>query len=69
MADLYQSSRQNICQHINSIYEDGELDREATIKDFFIVRKEGKREVKRNIDHYNLDVIIVPYLTIYNMSG
>lgn len=58
MADLYQSSRQNIGQHINSIYEDGELDREATIKDFFIVRKEGKREVKRNIDHYNLDVII-----------
>lgn len=58
MAELYQSSKQNVSQHIISIFKDGELDREATVKKFFTVQKEGNREVKRDIDHYNLDVII-----------
>ena len=58
IAELYDTSRQNIQQHIESIYEDKELDREATCKNFLHVRLEGAREVKRNIDHYNLDMII-----------
>lgn len=58
IAELYDTSRQNIQQHIESIYEDKELDREATCKNFLQVRLEGVREVKRNIDHYNLDMII-----------
>lgn len=58
LAELYGTSRQNIGQHIENIYVDMELPREATIKKFFIVQQEGKREVRREIDHYNLDVII-----------
>lgn len=58
IAELYDTSRQNIQQHIESIYKDKELDIEATCKNFLQVRLEGTREVKRNIDHYNLDMII-----------
>ena len=58
LAEIYNTSRQNIGQHLENIYKDNELPREATIKKFFIVQKEGSREVKREIDHYNLDVII-----------
>jgi hypothetical protein len=48
----------NINIHLKNIFEEGELDAKATIKDFLIVRLEGKREVNRNIEHYNLDAII-----------
>ena len=58
LAELYDTTRQNIGQHIENIYKDDELPREATIKKFFIVQQEGKREVRRELDHYNLDVII-----------
>ena len=58
IAELYDTTQQNISQHIDSIYKEGELDREATNKKFFFVRTEGTRQVKRNIDHYNLDMII-----------
>lgn len=44
--------------HITNIYADGELEKEGTYKKFLLVRQEGKRLVRRNIDHYNLDVII-----------
>ena len=58
LAEVYQTTRQNIGQHIENIYKDEELPREATIKKFFIVQQEGSRQVKREIEHYNLDVII-----------
>ena len=58
LAELYDTTRQNIGQHIENIYKDEELPRDATIKKFFIVQQEGKREVRRELDHYNLDVII-----------
>ena len=58
LAEVYQTTRQNIGQHIENIYRDEELPREATIKKFFIVQQEGSRQVKREIEHYNLDVII-----------
>ena len=58
LAELYDTTRQNIGQHIENIYKDEELPREATIKKFFIVQQEGNREVRRELDHYNLDVII-----------
>ena len=57
LADIYKTTRQNIEQHINNIYEDEELP-DSTCKKFLQVQKEGNREVKRNIDHYNLDMII-----------
>ena len=58
IAELYDTTQQNISQHIDGIYNDGELDIEATHKKFLLVRSEGKRQVKRNIDHFNLDMII-----------
>lgn len=58
MATLFHSTRQNIGQHINNIFKDGELQIDSTIKNFFIVQKEGDRDVQREIPHYNLDVII-----------
>lgn len=58
LAEVYDTTQQNISQHIDSIYKDGELMPEATNKKFLLVRTEGTRQVKRNIDHYNLDIII-----------
>ncbi len=58
IATIYKTTRQNIEQHINNIYNDKELIKEATCKDFLQVQKEGNRNVKRKIDHYNLDMII-----------
>ena len=58
LAEIYATTRQNIGQHIENVYKDNELPREATIKKFFIVQTEGTRQVKREIDHYNLDIII-----------
>lgn len=57
MAELYGVSVQAIQQHIATLLEKGEID-SATIKQYLIVQKEGQREVKRNIDHYNLQSII-----------
>ena len=57
LADIYKTTRQNIEQHINNIYDDNELPK-STCKKFLQVQKEGNREVKRSIDHYNLDMII-----------
>ena len=57
LADIYKTTRQNIEQHINNIYDDKELPK-STCKNFLQVQKEGNRNVKRNIDHYNLDMII-----------
>ena len=58
IADIYQTTQQNISQHINEIYKDNELFNSSTNKKFLLVQKEGIRNVKRNIDHYNLDMII-----------
>ena len=58
LAEIYQTTQENISMHISNIYADGELEKEETYKKFLLVRQEGKRKVRRNIDHYNLDVII-----------
>ena len=58
MAELFQTSRTNIVEHIQHIYEDGELTEEATCRKFRQVRQEGKREVSRELPFYNLDMII-----------
>ena len=58
IAEIYKTTRQNIEQHITNIYDDGELKKELTCKNFLQVQKEGNRNVKRNIAHYNLDMII-----------
>ena len=58
MAELFQTSRTNVVEHIKHIYEEGELDEISTCRNFRQVRKEGNREVTRQIPHYNLDMII-----------
>lgn len=58
IAEIYKTSRQNIEQHIKNIYEDKELNIDSTCKNFLQVQKEGNRDVKRNVDYYNLDMII-----------
>lgn len=55
---IHNTPQQNISLHQKGIYADGELDEEATRKKFFLVRQEGNRQVQREIDHYNLDMII-----------
>lgn len=58
LAEIYQTSQQNVSQHIQNIYADEELADVATHKKILLVRQEGYRNVKREIDHYNLDMII-----------
>jgi hypothetical protein len=58
MADLFQTTQQNISLHLNNIYDEGELRREATHKEFLSVRREGERNIQRRLDFYNLDAII-----------
>lgn len=58
LAEIYDTTQENISMHIKNIYDDKELDENRTYKKYLLVRQEGNRQVKRNIDHYNLDVII-----------
>lgn len=58
IATLFQTTVPNISMHIRNVLQEGELDREATVKQFLMVRQEGNREVRRELDFYNLDMII-----------
>ncbi len=58
MAELFQRNVPTINEHIKNVYEEGELEEGATIRKFRIVQTEGKRRVTREVDFYNLDVII-----------
>jgi len=70
MAELFQTTPQNITIHLKNIFEEGELEEKATCKDFLQVQIEGKREVKRERQFYNLDAIIsVGYLIKSNVAN
>ena len=58
IAEIYKTTQENISMHIKNIYKDKELNKDSTNKKFLLVQNEGNRQVKRNIDHYNLDMII-----------
>ena len=58
MAELFNTSKQNISLHIQNIFEEGELIPDSTVKKFLTVQKEGTRDVRRQLDYYNLDMII-----------
>ena len=58
MAELFSTSRTNIIEHINNIYEEEELNKNSTCQNFRQVRKEGNRNVTREIPFYNLDMIL-----------
>jgi len=58
MAELFQTTVPNISMHVKNVFEEGELQIEATVQDFLTVRQEGARQVQRTLTHYNLDVVI-----------
>lgn len=58
IAELYNTTKQNISLHINNIFNDSELSQNSTVKKYLTVQNEGGRKVNRNLDHYNLDMII-----------
>ena len=58
LVEIYQTSKSNVSEHIKHIFEDGELSKEATVRKFRIVRLEGSRKVEREVEHYNLDMVI-----------
>lgn len=69
IAELFHGSRTNIVEHIQNIYKTGELEGTSTCRKFRQVRKEGKRQVVREIDHYNLDMIISVGYRINSKQG
>ena len=69
MAELFQTTKQNISLHIKNIFEEGELELLATVKDYLTVQNEGSREISRNIKYYNLDVIISVGYRVKSLRG
>jgi hypothetical protein len=58
MVELFQTTKQNVSLHVGNVFKEGELDQEATVKKYLTVQKEGQRNVTRQVNFYNLDVII-----------
>jgi hypothetical protein len=58
LCELFQKSKATVSEHIKNVFEEGELDPSATVRKFRTVQFEGNREVERELEHYNLDVII-----------
>src|SRR5882672_9248031 len=58
MADLFQTTRQNVSLHLKNIFAERELDQRATVKESLTVQQEGGRSVQRRVEFYNLDAII-----------
>lgn len=69
MVALFQSSKGNISEHIKSIFEQGELDRNSTVRKIRTVRKEGNRMVEREVEFYNLEMIISVGFRVNTKSG
>ena len=69
MATLFGRDKSTISRHIKNVFEEGELPNEATVANFATVQVEGNREVVRNIDYYNLDVIISVGYRVKSQQG
>ncbi len=69
MALLFGKSKSTISEHTKNIFEEGELSRESTVRNFRTVRLEGNREVQRDLEHYNLDVIISAGYRVKSQQG
>lgn len=69
MAELFQTSPQNITLHIKSVYEDGELQQQSTCKEYLQVRTEGQRQIERKLKHYNLDAVLAVGYRIKSARG
>jgi hypothetical protein len=69
MAALFQTTPQNITQHLKDIFAEGELDEAATCKSYLQVRQEGSRQVTRSLRHYNLDAILATGFRVRSHRG
>src|SRR5436190_18560566 len=69
IAELFQKDVRTINEHLANIFDEGELEREATIRKFRIVRIEGKREVTREIEHYSLPAILAVGFRVRSHRG
>ena len=58
LTDLFQTTKQNVNLHIRNILREGELEREATVKEYLTVQTEGRRVVRRKVEHFNLPMIL-----------
>jgi hypothetical protein len=69
IADLFQTTPQNITLHIQGIYEEKELDSESTSKDHLLVQTEGKRSIQREVKLYNLSIILSIGYRVRSLRG
>lgn len=69
MAELFQRDKSTISRHIKNVFEEGELSQSSTVANFATVQREGAREVERNIEYYNLDVIISVGYRVKSLRG
>ncbi|HUH57904.1 MAG TPA: virulence RhuM family protein [Pseudomonadales bacterium] len=69
MAELFDRNKSTISRHINNVFEEGELERNATVAKFATVQNEGGRSVERQIEHFNLDVIISVGYRVKSLRG
>jgi hypothetical protein len=69
MAELFQTMKQNISLHIQNIFVETELQRDATVKEYLTVQTDGNRQVRRSVEHYNLDVIISVGYRVKSLRG
>lgn len=69
MADLFQTTKQNVSLHINNAIKVGEIKPSATVKEYLTVQMEGERKVSRSVKHYNLDVIISVGYRVKSLRG
>lgn len=69
MASLFGKDKRTVSEHIGNVFQEGELDKTSTVRKFWTVQTEGKREVEREIDYYNLDVIISVGYRVKSVQG
>jgi len=69
LCELYGKAKSTISEHITVIFKDGELNRDLTVRNYRIVQTEGSREVSRDIEHYNLDMIIALGFKVRSNTG
>ena len=69
IAELYQKGVPTINEHLQNIYREGEVDQNATIRKFRMVRQEGSRQVSRDIEHYSLEAILAVGYRVRSAQG
>jgi hypothetical protein len=69
IAELFQTTPQNVTLHLGAVYEEGELDEAATCKDYLQVRQEGARRVSRNLRHYRLEAVLAVGYRVRSQRG